>query len=126
MQTILMLDRLPFPEELEAVREYAGSHHEALNGGGYPRGLDAAQLSIPARILIIADIFEALTAPDRPYKSTKTLSQAIEVLYGFKQRNHIDGRIFDLFLTSGVYKRYAERFLSAEQIDELDISRYLG
>jgi HD-GYP domain-containing protein (c-di-GMP phosphodiesterase class II) len=76
--------------------------------------------------MAVADIFEALTASDRPYKKSKTLSEAIEILWGFKKRRHIDGDVFDLFLTSGVYLRYAERFLDRELIDEVEIGRYLG
>lgn len=126
MQTIAMLDAMPFPKNLRRVPEYAGTHHETLTGKGYPRRLAAEQLSIPARIMSVADIFEALTASDRPYKKSKTLSQAIEILWGFKQRRHIDADVFDLFLTSGVYLRFAKRFLDEELIDEVEISRYLG
>ena len=126
MQTIVMLDAMPFPKNLRRVPEYAGTHHETLTGKGYPRGLSADQLSVPARIMAVADIFEALTAADRPYKKSKTLSEAIAILYGFKQRRHIDGDVFDLFLTSGVYLRYAERFLAPELIDTVDITPYLG
>ncbi len=126
MQTIVMLDAMPFPKNLRRVPEYAGTHHETLTGNGYPRRLSGDQLSVPARIMAVADIFEALTASDRPYKKSKTLSEAIEILWGFKKRQHIDGDVFDLFLTSGVYLRYARRFLAAELIDEVDITRYLG
>lgn len=80
---------------------------------------------MPARIMAIADIFEALTASDRPYKKAKTLSESIKILSFFKKDQHIDGELFDLFLTSGVYRRYAERFLKPEQIDEVDITPYL-
>ncbi len=126
MQTIVMLDRLPFPRTLQNVPEYAGTHHEALNGTGYPRQLTGEDLSIPARIMAIADIFEALTASDRPYKKAKPLSAAIDILAKFKEEGHIDPDLFDLFLTSGVYRQYAETYLKPEQIDEVDISRYIG
>lgn len=126
IQTILMLEDLPFPPELRRVIEYAGTHHEALDGTGYPRGLTAEDLSIPARIMAIADIFEALTASDRPYKQAKSLSTAIEVLYQFKRDRRIDGDLFDLFLTSGAYRRYAERYLRPEQLDDVYIEKYLG
>ncbi|CAA7626726.1 Methyl-accepting chemotaxis protein [Candidatus Terasakiella magnetica] len=126
IQTIIMLERLPFPKHMSRVAEYAGSHHETLIGTGYPRRLAAEDLSIPARIMAIADIFEALTASDRPYKKAKTLSESIKILSFFKKDKHIDGDLFDLFLSSGVYRRYAERFLLPEQLDEVDISRYLG
>lgn len=125
VQTILMLDKLPFPKHLERVPEYAATHHETLAGNGYPRRLAAADLSIPARIMAIADIFEALTAADRPYKKAKTLSEAVHILSLFKKDGHIDGDLFDLFLASGVYRRYGERYLSPEQLDEVDVARYL-
>ncbi|MFN3076036.1 MAG: HD domain-containing phosphohydrolase [Alphaproteobacteria bacterium] len=126
IQTILMLERLPFPKNLLRVSEYAGAHHETLIGTGYPRQLDAGGLSIPARIIAISDIFEALTASDRPYKKPKTLSESVKILSFFKKDKHIDPDLFDLFLTSGVYRRYAERYLLPEQMDEVDISRYVG
>jgi HD-GYP domain-containing protein (c-di-GMP phosphodiesterase class II) len=125
VQTIVMLERLPFPPGLARVAEYAGTHHETLRGDGYPRRLGADQLSVPARIMAIADIFEALTAGDRPYKKAKTLSESIRILAGFRDRGHIDADLFDLFLTSGVYLRYAERFLHPEQIDAVDIQPFL-
>jgi HD-GYP domain-containing protein (c-di-GMP phosphodiesterase class II) len=126
IQTIVMLDRLPLPAHMKRVPEYAATHHETLVGTGYPRGLEASELSVPARIMAVADIFEALTAPDRPYKKAKTLSEAIRILDGFKRRQHIDADLFDLFLRSGVYLRYAERFLAPDQIDEVDLAAYLG
>ena len=125
IQTIIMLKRLPFPKHLSRVAEYAGSHHETLIGTGYPCRLEGEQLSVPARITAIADIFEALTASDRPYKKPKTLSECIKILSFFKKDRHIDPDLFDLFLTSGVYRRYAERYLLPEQIDEVDIVPYL-
>lgn len=125
MQTIAMLEGLPFPKHLKRVPEYAGTHHETMIGTGYPRRLDAGALSVPARIMAIADIFEALTASDRPYKKAKSLSESVKILSFFKKDKHIDGDLFDLFLTSGVYRRYAERFLLPEQMDEVDISRYV-
>ncbi|MEQ9490569.1 MAG: HD domain-containing phosphohydrolase [Alphaproteobacteria bacterium] len=126
MQSIIMLERLPLPNYLKRVPEYAGTHHETLIGTGYPRKLTAAELSVPARITAIADIFEALTASDRPYKKAKTLSQAVDILSNFKKDQHIDADLFDLFLTSGVYREYAEMFLAPEQIDDVDIAQYLG
>ncbi|MGC2854987.1 HD domain-containing phosphohydrolase [Novispirillum sp. DQ9] len=125
MQTIAMLERLPYPKDLRRVPEYAGTHHETLGGTGYPRRLDKDALSVPARIMAIADIFEALTASDRPYKKIKTLSECVDILHGFKKRGDIDPNLFDLFLTSGVYRQYAARFLLPEQLDEVDITAYL-
>ncbi len=126
IQTIVMLEQMPFPKHLRRVPEYAGTHHETLIGTGYPRKLQGQALSVPSRIMAIADIFEALTASDRPYKKAKTLSESIDILASFKRNQHIDADLFDLFLTSGVYRRYAERFLLPEQIDEVEIERYLG
>lgn len=126
IQTIVMLESMPFPKNLRRVPEYAGEHHETLLGGGYPRKKTPDQLSIPSRIMAIADIFEALTASDRPYKVSKTLSESVELLWRFKRDQHIDAELFDLFLTSGVYKQYAQRYLKAEQFDEVDISKYIS
>ncbi len=126
IQTIVMLESMPFPDNLKRVPEYAGTHHETMIGTGYPRKLSASELSIPARIMAIADIFEALTASDRPYKKAKSLSESVQILHTFKTNRHIDPTLFDLFLSSGVYRRYAERFLSPEQIDQVDIAPYLG
>ncbi len=124
IQTILMLESMPFPKNLRRVPEYAGEHHETLLGNGYPRKKTPEQLSIPSRIMAIADVFEALTADDRPYKKAIKLSEAVRILYGYKKANLIDPDLFDLFLASGVYRRYAERFLSAEQIDDVDVSAF--
>lgn len=125
IHTLRMLEGAQFPPHLRRVPEYAGTHHETLDGSGYPRGLKGEQLSIPARIMAIADIFEALTASDRPYKSPKPLSESLRILQRLKSRGQIDSDLFTLFLTSGVYLRYAERFLSPQQIDVSDISPYL-
>jgi HD-GYP domain-containing protein (c-di-GMP phosphodiesterase class II) len=126
VQTIVMLEQLPFPKHLARVPEYAGGHHEKMDGTGYPRKLIKNEMSLPARIMAIADIFEALTASDRPYKPPKKLSDAIEIMSFMKKDAHIDGDLFELFLTSGVYKKYAERFLDQGQMDEVDISQYLS
>jgi HD-GYP domain-containing protein (c-di-GMP phosphodiesterase class II) len=126
VHTIAMLEALPLPGNLQRVPEYAGTHHETLRGTGYPRGLAAGDLSVPARIMAIADIFEALTATDRPYKKGKTLSEAVRILWRFKRDGHIDPDLFDLFLTSGVHLRYAERFMDRALIDECPIEEFLG
>lgn len=126
VHTIKMLSQVPFPRSLRNVAEYAGGHHEHMDGSGYPRGLKREQLSIPARIMAIADIFEALTAPDRPYRKGGTLSWAINIMYHMKQDGHIDGDLFDLFLSEGVYLTYAKKHLTASQIDHIDIADYLG
>lgn len=126
IQTIIMLDQIPLPPQLRRVPEYAGTHHETLTGSGYPRGLTAEQLSVPARIMAVADIFEALTAADRPYKRAKTLSESIAILARFRDERHIDADIFALFLRSGIHLAYARRFLRPEQIDAVDIEQYLN
>jgi HD-GYP domain-containing protein (c-di-GMP phosphodiesterase class II) len=126
VQTIMMLETLPFPANLSRVAEYAGTHHETLDGKGYPRRLTADDLSVPSRIMAIADIFEALTASDRPYKKAKTLSECLTILAGFRDRQHIDADLFALFLRSGVYLTYAERYLKPEQIDAVDLESYLA
>ena len=124
IMSIKMLERLPYPENMEQIPEYAGTHHETLIGTGYPRRLHKEDLSIPARIMVIADIFEALTASDRPYKKGKTLSQAIRIMGFMKKDAHIDAELFELFLTSGVYLEYAKRYLKPEQLDEVKIEAY--
>ena len=125
IMSIKMLENIPFPKELSRVAEYAGTHHETLIGTGYPRQLTKKDLSIPARITAIADIFEALTASDRPYKKAKTLSSAIEIMSYMVKDKHIDADLFKLFLSSGVYKTYANEYLEPKQIDEVDISEYM-
>ncbi|HVI49904.1 MAG TPA: HD domain-containing phosphohydrolase [Candidatus Sulfotelmatobacter sp.] len=126
VQTIIMLEALPFPKTLRRVPEWAGGHHEKMDGTGYPKSLKREQMSIPARIMAIADIFEALTARDRPYKTPKKLSECIKIMSFMKKDQHIDAELFELFLTSGVYKQYADLFLMPEQIDEVDIAAYVG
>ncbi len=125
VQTIMMLEQLPFPKNLSRVAEYAGGHHETMIGTGYPRKLEKKDMSLPARIMAVADIFEALTACDRPYKKAKTLSESIRILSFMKKDRHVDPDLFELFLKSGVYREYAEKFLMADQIDEVDIDQYL-
>ncbi|MBZ9666627.1 HD domain-containing protein [Pseudomonas sp. LMG 31766] len=120
VQTILMLDRLPFPKHLQNVTEIAGGHHEKMDGTGYPKRLTREQMSLPARMMAIADIFEALTAVDRPYKKGKTLSEALNIMVGMCKGAHIDPQLFALFIRAGIYRRYAERFMQAEQIDQVD------
>ena len=125
VQTIIMLQHLPFPKHLKRVPEYAGGHHEKMDGTGYPKKLVKDDMSIPARIMAIADIFEALTAADRPYKSPKKLSDSIKIMSFMKKDAHIDPDLFELFLKSGVYQEYADRFLDPSQIDDVDISQCL-
>ena len=117
VQTLIMLTQLPFPKHLRNVPEIAAGHHEKMDGTGYPRRLTRDEMSPVARMMAIADIFEALTAVDRPYKKGKTLSEAIRIMSFMKKDQHIDPELFDLFLRSGVYREYAERFMKPEQID---------
>jgi HD-GYP domain-containing protein (c-di-GMP phosphodiesterase class II) len=124
--TIRMLEALPWPPHLRNVPEYAGGHHERMDGKGYPKGLTRYQLSIPARIMGIADVFEALTASDRPYKTPKPLSQALAILGRMKQNEHIDPDLFEVFLRERVYLEYARRYLAPEQIDDIDWDRIPG
>jgi HD-GYP domain-containing protein (c-di-GMP phosphodiesterase class II) len=124
--TIKMLEALPWPRHLTNVAEYAGGHHERMDGKGYPKGLTREQMSVQARCMGIADIFEALTAKDRPYKKGKTLSESLEILGRMKLNQHIDPDLFDIFVRRKVYRRYAEMFLDQEQIDEVDESKIPG
>ncbi|MEW6689990.1 MAG: HD domain-containing phosphohydrolase [Pseudomonadota bacterium] len=124
--TIKMLEALPWPKHLTNVPEYAGGHHERMDGKGYPKGLTREQMSVQARVMGIADIFEALTAKDRPYKKGKTLSESLEILGRFRLNGHIDPDLFDVFVRKKVYRRYAEMFLDREQIDEVDESKIPG
>ena len=116
--TMKILSELPFPKKYARVPEFAGSHHEKLDGSGYPRGLRGDELSLQARIMAIADIFEALTARDRPYKVPMRLSQAIKILHFMTKDNHIDSDLYRLLLEKRLHRAYAERELNPEQIDE--------
>ena len=124
--TIKMLETLPWPKHLKRVPEYAGGHHERMDGKGYPKGLIREQMSTQARTMAIADIFEALTARDRPYKPGKTLTESLRILGLMKLDNHIDPDLFDVFIREKVYLKYAEQFLDAEQIDEVDVTKIPG
>ena len=126
IQTIIMLNNLPYPKHLRNVPLLAGSHHETMDGKGYPKRLVMSDQPLSARMMVIADIFEALTASDRPYKKAKTLSESLRILSFMRNDKHIDADLFDLFLTSGIFREYAEKFLSAEQIDEVVIEDYLS
>lgn len=120
VQTILMLSHLPFPGHLRNVPEIAGGHHEKMDGTGYPKRLKREEMSLPARMMAIADIFEALTAADRPYKKAKSLSEALGIMAFMCRDSHIDPELFRLFINTGIYLQYAERFLDPQQIDEVD------
>ena len=124
--TIQMLESLPWPRHLKNVPEYAGGHHERMDGKGYPRGLKREQMSVQARCMGIADIFEALTAKDRPYKKGKTLTESLTILGKFKLNGHIDPDLFDVFMWDKVYEKYARQFLDPDQIDEVDVAKIPG
>lgn len=123
--TIDMLKAIHFPKELSNVVEYAGAHHERIDGKGYPNGLTGDQMSIPAKIMAIADIFEALTSNDRPYKEPKKLSEVLSIMKEMKNSGHIDPDLYRVFITNEVYMEYAEQYISPEQIDEVRPEDYL-
>ncbi len=124
--TIKMLESLPWPRHLKNVPEYAGGHHERMDGKGYPRGLTREQMSVQARIMGIADIFEALTAHDRPYKAGILLSESLNILGKLKVSGHIDPDLFDIFIRERIYEEYAKKYMAPDQIDEVDVSKIPG
>jgi hypothetical protein len=126
VQTIKMLEALPFPRNLSRVPEYAGGHHEKMDGTGYPKGIFAGDMSHPARAMAIADVFEALTADDRPYKKAKKLSEAMRIMGFMKRDNHLDPDLFDHFVKNGIYRKFAERFLAPALIDEVNEAELLA
>ena len=124
--TIKMLKSLPYPKHLRRVPEYAGGHHEKMDGTGYPNGLKREQMSVQARMVAIADVFEALTASDRPYKKAMSLSQSLRILGRMKLDNHIDPDLFDVFMEDRIYLKYARQYLDPAQIDDVDLSAVPG
>jgi len=124
--TVEMLESMPFPKHLKRVPEYACGHHEKMDGTGYPKGLKRDEMSIPARIMGIADVFEALTANDRPYKDPKTLSETLTIMGRMKLGDHLDPDLFDVFISQKVYLKFAEEHLEASQIDRFDIKKIPG
>ncbi|MGL1958278.1 MAG: HD domain-containing protein [Colwellia sp.] len=124
--TVDMLESMPFPKHLKRVPEYACGHHEKMDGTGYPKGLKREEMSIPARIMGIADIFEALTANDRPYKPPKTLSETLNIMGRMKLDDHIDPDLFDVFIEQQVYLKFGEKFLDPTQLDDVDIENIPG
>ncbi|MEQ9546248.1 MAG: HD domain-containing phosphohydrolase [Marinobacter sp.] len=125
VQTICMLDALPLPDRLANVPHLAGTHHERMDGKGYPCKLSSNDMGIPERIMAVADVFEALTAVDRPYKEGKTLTQALTIMARMVEEGHIDRAVFELFIRSGTYRHYGEQHLRPEQIDEVDESQFM-
>jgi hypothetical protein len=117
MVTFKMLSKLPFPKKLRNVSQYAATHHERPDGSGYPLGLKGDQLSLQSRILALADIFEALTAKDRPYRKGKTLSEVIKIMGFMLKDGHIDGKLYEFMLKERIHLDYAREELSPQQID---------
>ena len=117
VHTIDMLQQLPYPNHLKNVPEFAGGHHEKLDGTGYPLGLTKDEMSIQAKAMAIADVFEALTARDRPYKEGKALSMAMRIMGFMKNDAHVDPFLFELFVKEKIYLKYAEKYLAKEQLD---------
>lgn len=126
IQTHVMLNKLPYPEHLQKVPEIAGGHHERVDGKGYPRGLNAEQLSVPARIMAIADVFEALTSSDRPYKKAKSLEKSINIMTHMATSGHIDPKLYILFLEHEIYQNYADMFLDKEQHSVIDKQQHIA
>jgi response regulator RpfG family c-di-GMP phosphodiesterase len=126
VHTVNILNALPFPPQLRRVPEYATGHHEKMDGTGYPRGIYAGDMSIPARIMAVADVYEALTAMDRPYKQPKKLSEVMFIMGKMKEQHHLDPEVFDLFITSGIYRKYAEQNLPPELVDAVDEAKLLA
>jgi HD-GYP domain-containing protein (c-di-GMP phosphodiesterase class II) len=126
VHTVNILNALPFPPQLRRVPEYATGHHEKMDGTGYPRGIYAGDMSVPARIMAVADVFEALTAIDRPYKQPKKLSEVMSIMGKMKEQHHLDPDVFDLFITSGIYRKYAQNNLPAELVDAVDEQKLLA
>lgn len=124
--TMRMLNTLPWPRSLRQVPEFAGSHHEKLDGHGYHRGLTATELPTAARIICLADVFEALTARDRPYKPGKPLSEVLTILGQMVQDHQIDTDLFDVFVREGIWLDYARQYLQPEQLDAVDVARIPG
>ena len=112
-----MLSQLPFPKKLKNVSYYASAHHEKIDGAGYPLGLKGNQIPLQARIIALADIFDALTAKDRPYKKEKTLSEAIKIMESMVNGDYIDPDLFSLFVKEKIYLEYAKKELTPLQID---------
>ncbi|XQW85204.1 GAF and HD-GYP domain-containing protein [Thalassotalea piscium] len=124
--TLDILEALPFPKHMRNVAEYALGHHETMDGKGYPRGLTKEQLSIPARIMAVADIFEALSSSDRPYKKAKPVSECLKIMGNMAKNNNIDSDLFDVFVNSKVYEEYIRKFSKLEQIDDFDLDDIPG
>ncbi len=121
-----ILEALPFPKHLSKVTEYALGHHERVDGKGYPQGLTKEQMSVPARSMAIADIFEALSAADRPYKKAKPVSECLKIMGNLVEQQHLDGDLFTIFVREEVYKHYIHKFADPDQLDEFNLEDIPG
>lgn len=121
MVSIDILNKLPFPSQYSDIPSISGAHHEKINGKGYPLGLKGDEISFEARILALADIFEALTASDRPYKKANKLSVAMQILFNMAKDDDIDRGLVKFFYESGLYMEFAKKFLKRENIDKVTI-----
>ena len=122
VQTLVMLKALPWPAHLARVPEIAANHHEKMDGQGYPRKLPAAQLTVVDRVMALVDVFEALTAADRPYKTPKTLTESLRIMAFMCKDQHLDAELFRYFLHSGLWLTFAQNFMQASQRDDVDVA----
>jgi HD-GYP domain-containing protein (c-di-GMP phosphodiesterase class II) len=122
VQTLVMLKSLPWPDSLKSVPDTAANHHEKMDGTGYPRRLRASGLPLQDRVMALADVFEALTAADRPYKPAKTLSESLRIMARMCREQHLDTELFRYFLHSGLWRTYADELLRPGQRDAVDIA----
>jgi hypothetical protein len=125
IQTFTMLNKLPYPSYLKNIPDIASGHHERIDGKGYPRGLSEDQLPLPSRAMAIADVFEALTSSDRPYKKGKHLDESLNIMTDMATSGHIDPKLYLLFLENKIYDKYAERFLETNQQSEVDQKKHI-
>ncbi len=121
VQTLIMLRSLPWPAHLARVPDIAATHHEKLDGNGYPRRLKAEQLTVADRVMALADIFEALTAADRPYKEPKTLTESLRIMAFMARDQHLDAELLRYFLHSGLWWEFGQRYLRPSQCDPVDV-----
>ena len=99
------LQRIPWTDELSGIPTIAGAHHEKLDGSGYPHGLREHEIPVASKIMTIADIFDALTAQDRPYKRAVKVSNALDILSDEAKKGKVDSNILATFIQSKVYSR---------------------
>ncbi|HHE40826.1 MAG TPA: HD domain-containing protein, partial [Candidatus Cloacimonetes bacterium] len=117
-----MLSPLQFPKKYENVPLYAAAHHERLDGGGYPHNLSENQIPLQARIIAVADVFEALLS-ERPYKDGKKVSEAMKIIAFMVQDHKLDKAVVDILLDSGLHISFAQKIAKPEQVDNVDIKK---